>query len=236
MLYSILFYLKFWIFLILAMPAIIPLWILKLFGLKESEKRFVLWATRYWARFVLRIMRADVTVFGIENIPEGGNIVLIANHQGATDIPLVMAVVPKNIGFVAKKELRFLPLISSWMKAMRCVFIDRSSPRKAKKSLDRAVENLKAGHSMVIFPEGTRSRGPKMGTFHHGSFKLAFRAESTIVPITIKGSYKLREEHNQITPGSVELHIHPPISTQGLSAEERREVSSKVAEQIASAL
>ena len=100
------------------------------------------------------------------------------------------------------------------------------------KSVNRAVENLKNGHSMVVFPEGTRSRSNKTGDFHRGSFKLAFRAESTIVPITIRNTYKLREEHNRITPGSVELFIHPPVRTEGLSSDEQRNAVSQVVDQI----
>jgi len=221
---------------ILSMPMVLPLYLLRIFGRKESEPRFVLWATQSWARFVLRITPAEVMVHGIEHLPEGGNLVFVANHQSAYDIPLIMAVVPKNLGFVAKKELTYIPFISTWMRAMKCVFIDRSSPRRAMKVLDKAVDNLKAGHCMVIFPEGTRSRGPRMGEFHHGSFKLAFRAESTIVPVTIKDTYKMRELEDRIRPGSVELFIHPPVPTAGLAVEERRALGKKVAERIASVL
>lgn len=234
--YSFIFYFKFWLFMLLSMPMIIPLWILHMFRMQEAEKKFILWATTHWARFCLRITPAEVTVHGMENLPEGGNLVFAANHQGAYDIPLLMAVIPRNFGFISKKELYWLPLVSTWMRAMKCVFIDRKSPRNAMKSLDLAVENLKDGHSMVVFPEGTRSRSNNVGEFHRGSFKIAFRAESTIVPITIKDTFRLREEHNRITPGAVELFIHPPVATAGLSSEELREAVSKIVEQISAPL
>lgn len=160
----------------------------------------------------------------------------MANHQGAYDIPLMMAVIQRNFGFISKKELFWLPLVSTWMRAMKCVFIDRKSPRNAMKSLDRAVENLKQGHSMVVFPEGTRSRSNKVGEFHRASFKIAFRAKSTIVPITIKDTYRLREEHNRITPGAVELFIHPPIATADLSPKGQREAVARTVEQISAPL
>ncbi len=215
---------------------VLPLYVFRLFRLKKLENSFVLWATTGWARFVLRITPAEVVVHGIKNLPNGGNLCFVANHQSAYDIPLIMAVIPRNIGFIAKQELTFLPFISTWMRAMNCVFIDRKKPRKAVKQLEKGVQNLQSGHSMVIFPEGTRSRSSNMGTFHTGSLKIAFRAESTIVPITIKDTYTLREEHDRITPGKVELFIHGPISTAGLSSEEKRELGRQLELIIASAL
>src|SRR6056297_593638 len=227
MLHSFMFYLKFWIFMILSLVMVLPLYFFKLFRLKKLEDSFVLWASTGWARFVLRITPAEVVVHGFENLPNDGNLCFVANHQSAYDIPLIMAVIPKNIGFIAKQELTFLPFISTWMREMQCVFIDRKKPRRAVKQLEKGVKNLKEGHSMVIFPEGTRSRSSTMGNFHTGSLKIAFRAESTIVPITIKDTYTLREEHNRITPGKVELFIHEPIPTAGLSPEEKRNLGTR---------
>ncbi len=236
MLHSFFFYFKFWLFMILSLVMVVPLWVFRLLRLKNLEDSYVLWATTGWARFVLRITPAEVVVHGIDKLPTGGNLCFVANHQSAYDIPLIMAVIPRNIGFIAKKELIFLPFVSTWMRAMHCVFIDRKSPRKAVKQLEKAVNNLQAGHSMVVFPEGTRSRSSQMGSFRTGSLKIAFRAGSTIVPITIKDTYKMREEHDRITPGRVELFIHAPIPTADLSAEERRELGSQLESIIAAPL
>ena len=192
MLYSLFFYLKFWLFMIITIPMILPLWILQIGGFRNSHDRYLLWATTFWARFLMRTTPADITVRGFRNLPSGGNLVFLANHQSAYDIPLIMAVIPRNFGFIAKKELKFFPLVGGWMRAMKCIFIDRSNPRRALKGIEKAVENLKAGHSMVVFPEGTRSRSPQMGEFRTGSLQLAYRAGSTIVPLTIKNTYKLR--------------------------------------------
>src|SRR6056297_2260138 len=155
MLHSFFFYVKFWLFMVVSLIMVLPLYVLKLFRLKKLEDSFILWATTSWARFVLRITPAEVIVHGIKNLPEDGNLCFVANHQSAYDIPLIMAVIPRNIGFIAKQELTFLPLVSTWMRAMHCVFIDRKKPRKAVKQLKKGVQNLQNGHSMVIFPEGT---------------------------------------------------------------------------------
>src|SRR6056297_1852671 len=236
MLHSFFFYFKFWLFMLLSLVMVVPLWVFRLLRLKNLEDSYVLWATTGWARFVLRITPAEVVVHGIDKLPTGGNLCFVANHQSAYDIPLIMAVIPRNIGFIAKKELTLFPIVSTWMRAMHCVFIDRKSPRKAVKQLEQGVESLKKGHSMVIFPEGTRSRSSKMGSFHTGSLKIAFRSESTIVPVTIKDTYTLREEHDRITPGKVEVFIHEPVSTVGLSSEERRQLGKQLESTIASAL
>ncbi len=215
---------------------VVPLWVFRLFRLRNLADSYVLWATTGWARFVLRITPAEVVVHGFDKLPEGGNLCFVANHQSAYDIPLIMAVIPRNIGFISKKELTFLPFVSTWMRAMHCVFIDRKSPRKAVTQLEKAVKNLQSGHSMVVFPEGTRSRSSQMGSFRTGSLKIAFRAGSTIVPVTIKDTYKMREEHDRITPGKVELFIHDPVPTAGLSAEERRELGPQLESVIAAPL
>lgn len=221
---------------IVGLVMVLPLYVFRLLRLKQIEDSYVLWATTGWARFVLRITPAEVIVHGIDKLPEGGNLCFVANHQSAYDIPLIMAVIPRNIGFIAKKELTFFPVISTWMRAMHCVFIDRKSPRKAVKQLEKAVRNLQVGHSMVVFPEGTRSRSARMGTFRTGSLKIAFRAGSTIVPITIKDTYKMREEHDRITPGTVELFIHDPEPTEDLTPEQRRELGPQLESTIAAPL
>jgi 1-acyl-sn-glycerol-3-phosphate acyltransferase len=236
MVHSFFFYFKFWLFMVLSLVMVIPLYVFRLFRLNKIENSYVLWATTRWARFILRITPAEVIVHGIDNLPEGGNHCFVANHQSAYDIPLIMAVIPRNIGFISKKELTLLPIVSTWMRAMHCVFIDRKSPRKAVKQLEKAVKNLQAGHSMVVFPEGTRSRSAQMRTFRTGSLKIAFRAGSTIVPITIKDTYKLREEHDRITPGTVELFIHKPVPTAHLTPENRRELGPQLETTIAAPL
>ncbi|MGC9311909.1 MAG: lysophospholipid acyltransferase family protein [Sediminispirochaetaceae bacterium] len=236
MMYSLFFYFKFWLFMTITLPMIIPLWLLRLGGFRKLHDRYLLWGTGGWARFVMRTTPAEITVKGMDKLPSGGNLVFVANHQSAYDIPLIMAVIPRNIGFIAKKELKFLPIVSGWMRAMKCIFIDRSSPRRARSGIDRAIANLRNGHSMVVFPEGTRSRSNRMGEFHRGSLQIAYRAGSTIVPLTIKDSYRLREEHDRITPGAVELTIHPPVETAGMTRQELQGLSGKLSRQIAGAL
>jgi len=112
---------------------------------------------------------------------------------------------------------------------MKCVFMDRSDIRQSLKVINQAADYLKEGYSMVIFPEGSRSKGETLGEFKPGSLKLAVKAEVPIVPITIRGSYKILEQNGfMIKPAHVEISILDPIPTAGLTKEQATELPEKV--------
>ena len=149
-----------------------------------------------------------------------------------------MTSIPTLIGFVSKKEVERIPLITGWMNAMYCVFMDRSSVRKSGEAIVKGIKNLKAGFSMVIFPEGTRSKGDKMAEFKAGSFKMATKAKCPIIPITMNGSYMIMEHGDGpwFKKSTVDFYIHEMIETDGLSKEELEELPSKVQAIVASKL
>jgi 1-acyl-sn-glycerol-3-phosphate acyltransferase len=137
---------------------------------------------------------------------------------------------PDLIGFIAKIELAKIPVVKTWMEFMKCVFMDRSNMRKSGEAIINGIKNLKEGYSMVIFPEGTRSKGDKMSQFKAGSFKLASKSKCPIIPVTMNGSYKIMEHGNGswIKPSTVELFIHPMIETANLSKDELDLLPGKV--------
>jgi 1-acyl-sn-glycerol-3-phosphate acyltransferase len=115
------------------------------------------------------------------------------------------------------------------MEAMHCVFIKRSSPRESVAVINRAARQISEGHPMVVFPEGTRSKGPAMAPFRPGSLKLALRSGATIVPVTIDGSYMIYEgNNNRITPAAVNLIIHKPVEVALLTEQERKAISQRL--------
>jgi 1-acyl-sn-glycerol-3-phosphate acyltransferase len=133
------------------------------------------------------------------------------------------------MGFIAKIEITKMPIIHTWMNYLYCVFMDREDIRQSVAAINEGVDNLKKGHSIVIFPEGTRGKGGPIGEFKQGSFKLATKAQAPIVPITMKGSYKLFEANKgKIRPARVEIIISPPIETKGLSPQETKELPDVV--------
>ncbi|MDW8802100.1 lysophospholipid acyltransferase family protein [Clostridium sp. A1-XYC3] len=188
-----------------------------------------------WASHVLSYVKADIKVVGRENIPEE-TCLYVANHQGFFDIPIMIHSLDKTVGFIAKKELLKFRVLTYWMEQMHCIFMDRSNMRESIKSINEGVENLKNGHNLVIFPEGTRSKGPSIGEFKKGSLKLALKSGVPIVPVAIDGSYKLREgnEKSAIKSAEVKVTICKPIYMDELSKEEKTDLAEKVKEIIAS--
>lgn len=187
---------------------------------------------KHWAMKVVKSTGAKVEVNGLEHLPKGP-VLFVSNHQGNFDIPLLMAHIPKPLGFISKIEVKKLPIISSWMELLPCVFMDRKDRRQAVKSIQVGADLLKSGHSLVIFPEGTRSKGGPISEFKTGSFKLATKSSVPIVPITIDGSYKLFEEKgNRFYPGNVTITVNKPIQSEDYEQIPVKELSELVQNKI----
>lgn len=185
-----------------------------------------------WAKSIISLTGSKVEVQGLENIPQG-NVLFISNHQGNFDIPLLIAYINKPKGFIAKIELKKVPIINWWMKKINCVFIDRDNIRQSAKAIKAGTELLKAGNSMVLFPEGTRSRSSVLGEFKPGGMRLAIRSGVPIVPVTINGSYKIFEQNGcLIKPAEVKITVSPPIYVNKMSKEEQANLAEIVRAQI----
>lgn len=193
---------------------------LKLFKLRrlpdtmtEQEKDEAIYKTPHWfGAGVIKSTGTKVTVIGRENIPTDQAVLFVGNHQSNFDIPLLMGELGVPHGYIAKVELGKVPVISAWMKEMKCVFMDREDRRQSLQSIKTGIETLKNGHSMVVFPEGTRSKSDEMTEFKAGSLTLATKSGVPIVPITIDGSHRMFESsNNRVTPSNVRLVISKPI-------------------------
>ncbi len=203
----------------------------------EKFYNYSFFQTSKWAMNRIKDSGATINVYGKENIPKDRNVVFISNHQGDFDIAIFMALIPKEKGFVAKIELNKIPILRTWMKYIGCVFMDRKDLKQSLKTINKAIDFIKKGHSMVIFPEGTRSKCDKIGDFKPGSFKLAFKTNTPIVPVTIDGSYKLKEKNNGlIKPDTVNVYIHNPIFLENITNEEKESLPGKIKDIIADKL
>lgn len=189
-----------------------------------------------WARFVIRLAGGTVMVHGLENVPRNTPVVFIGNHQSYLDIPILLGFIDVKKAFIAKIELLSIPGLAGWMKLMQCTFLDRKNMRQSVQAIQEAVQTVRDGHPLVIFPEGTRSRGNTVGEFKAGSFKLALQAGVPIVPFTLDGSWRLFEEKGKIQNSHVRLTIHPPIPTADLSREEAAALPAKVRDVVISAM
>lgn len=187
----------------------------------EERRKYIHKVTSNWAKLVMKTAGARINIIGLENIPKDQTLLFVSNHQSNFDIPLLLSCINMPKGFIAKKELANWPFISTWMKYINCIFMDRDNLRKSAESIVDGIKLLKSGYSMVIFPEGTRSKGKPVDEFKGGSFKLATKSKCPIVPITINGTYKLLESNNNLVKGAdIELVIHPPIDTNNLNKDE----------------
>ncbi|MHC6180085.1 lysophospholipid acyltransferase family protein [Clostridium sp. JNZ X4-2] len=176
-----------------------------------------------WAKNILDKIGIEVNVTGNKNLTDK-NYLFVSNHQGNFDPFIMLAYIHKPIGFIAKKELLKIPIIRGCMKEIHCVFMDRKSIRQSVRAIDKGIDNLKKGYSMVVFPEGTISRGHKMLEFKRGSFKLAIKSGVSIVPVAIDGSYKIFEDNNgkKLVPAQVKLVIDKPIDVKLLSTNQKK--------------
>ncbi|AZV55663.1 lysophospholipid acyltransferase family protein [Clostridium sp. AWRP] len=233
MLKTFLFYVVFFLYMVYSLVKKLKLDRIRKSGSEKEAENYIYISVKKWSDFILKLINASVKVSGTENIPQVPCL-FVSNHQGFLDIPIILYSLDRTVGFIAKKELTKFKLVSYWMKQINCIFINRKDIRESIKSINKGSELLTNGHSMVIFPEGTRSKGPRIGEFKKGSLKLALKSKVPIVPIAIDGSYKLREGnvHSMIKSANVNVTICKPIYTDSLSREERESLSDNIKSEI----
>jgi len=194
----------------------------------EAEREAILRAANYWAPRAIKRFGVTVEVEGREQIPEGG-VLFVSNHQGYGDIFVFLdCLQTKQTGFIAKDSLFKIPVFGKWMLRIRSLCLIQNDARKAVETFKEGEQLLRDGFSLVIFPEGHRSRGPKMAEFKRGSMQLAIRSGAPVVPVSIMGTYKLFEEKGYVRGGHVRVFMHPYIPTEGLKRKDSAELSDKV--------
>lgn len=198
---------------------------LKKHSTKERHEQYLYGCSTTWAKDMLKAAGVKVEVSGSENIPKEACL-FVSNHQSYFDVPILMAVIDRSIGFIAKKEIEKVPFMNYWMKELHSVFMDRDNIREAVKSINEGIENLQNGYSMVIFPEGTRSKCDTVGEFKKGSMKLGIKAGAPIIPVTINGAYKAFEgNNNRVKSADVKIVFGEPIYPKNLSKEEQNNLA-----------
>lgn len=198
-------------------------------GKDEEEREAIYTACQYWSKKIVKYLDLDIEIVNPENLPEKGPVLYVANHQSYADILAFLNITKHQIGFIAKNELTKIPLFRDWIVRIRSLFIMREDPRASLNTINEGAEMLKNGFSLVIFPEGTRSKSGKMADFKPGSLKLATKAKATIVPVTIIDSYKAFEEKGKIAKHTkMAFKIHEPIDTSLLDRKEQAALGEKI--------
>ena len=195
----------------------------------EKEREYILKATKAWGTFVMSVFKTTVQIHGEENIPTKGPVVYVSNHQSYADIPLCCMVLSKiQLGFVAKEGLEKLFLYGEWVRNIRSVLIRREDSRASLRAIEEAIDLINQGFSMLIFPEGTRSKGHEMGEFKKGSLRLATKSGIPVIPITIDGTWHIFEEKGYPQKATIDITIHKPIETKNISKMEASALAEKV--------
>lgn len=193
--------------------------------------------SRKWAHHILRIAGVELIVEGTGNIPDNGHCVYVCNHASLFDIPVLMAGIDDDIRIMYKRELRRIPIFGWILASSPFIPIDRDNARNAMEGIERALDGIRQGSSVIVFAEGTRSADGKIGPFKRGAFLLAARAQKPILPVAIIGSNAiLPSRTSQIRPGTVRVVISPAIQTGTTDRNLEKELMIKVHSIIAATL
>lgn len=189
-------------------------------------------ARRIWAPALIWVTGAR---YRVEPLPAALDLsqphVFVMNHQSMLDIACAFATIPVNLRFVAKDVLKFIPFVGWYMWMTGMIFVDRSRGARALRSLARAAAQIRDGASILVFPEGTRSRDGEILPFKRGPFALALQAGVPVVPVAIEGSGQvLPAGRFRVRPGEVRLVVGTPIATAGRQRKERDQLMMEVRE------
>jgi 1-acyl-sn-glycerol-3-phosphate acyltransferase len=185
---------------------------------------------RIWSRLILWTSGIRLKVEGLERLRANVPYVLCANHQSHMDTPIMLAALPFQFRFAAKKELFRYPFLGWHLRRSGHIPIDRENPHAAVKSLLEAAAKIRRGMPVLIFPEGGTSIDGRIKPFKRGSFMLATESSAEVVPVTIRGSRRvLAPKTYHVKSGRVEVKVGAPISVIGSSA---ADIASRIREQI----
>ncbi len=170
-----------------------------------------------WARLLLKGCGVKVTQSGLEKINLDQPLLFLTNHRSHFDTPALMATIEKQVVFVAKRELEKIPVFGASLRSVGMIYIERGNSEQARQSVAKAVEDIRKGKRVLMFPEGTRSNdGHTLEKFKKGSFHMAKAARVPVVPVVVQGSEKVLPKYKVgINPGHIHLTFLEPIQVSG---------------------
>jgi 1-acyl-sn-glycerol-3-phosphate acyltransferase len=208
----------------------------RLLGLHEGEHGAAQWCMRTWARSLCLAAGARVVVHNPERMLRGRGAVYASNHVSWFDVFAIATVLPRYT-FIAKSELRKIPIFGIGAESAGVVFLARDNRKAAFESYHDAAAEVQRGKNVVVFPEGTRGREYALRPFKKGPFVLAIAAKAPVVPVLVYGAREvMRKGSFRVHGGTVHVHFLEPIETEGFGYEQRHEVMRTVWERMATCL
>ena len=197
-------------------------------GLVDRRGRVAHWCARMWSRLILTTSGVRVAIRGVERLEPGRTYVFVANHQSIYDIPILFWSLPYQLRIIAKASLGSIPFIGWHLRRTGHMLVDRTRPTPTR-VIGWASRLTSNGLSLIVFPEGTRSRDGRVARFKGGSFYVALEAGLPVVPISVVGSRHVMLKGRLTSyPGEVSLIVHEPIDTQGMAGSDAKEFGERV--------
>jgi 1-acyl-sn-glycerol-3-phosphate acyltransferase len=204
-------------------------------SLFDARGRWQHFCARTWSWLILKTSGIRVSVEGLENTVAGRPTILCVNHQSSMDIPVLLAYLPFQFRFMAKRSLFRYPFMGWHLRRSGHIAVVRDQPGEARKSIEEAILKIREGFPVVVFPEGGRSRTGEVLPFKTGAFRLALLAGVPVTPVTLNGTMAvLKPDTIHVKSGQVEMIIHPPIPTAGLTRDDAKALSERVWSQVIS--
>lgn len=224
-----------WLLFWASMATILVIIPISLSSLFSSTGHFAFNMTRLWAFIILTVSRVKVELVGQENINRNTSYIIVSNHQSLYDAPSLAYALGIQFRWIIKKELYKIPLFGHGLSLGGNIFIDRSNRETAMSSILEGVKRLPSGVGLLFFPEGTRSPYGSLQKFKKGAFAVAIKKKLPILPITILGSGRIMPTGSvHFTPGTIQLIVHAPVSTENLTDKDLEMLTTTVEESIAS--
>ena len=216
-------------FLILSIPILLAEWIIGKFAPMKKDISSLRLIQGVF-RFILKIAGTRITVIGEENVPKDTPVLYIGNHRSYFDILLTYTRCVRRTGYIAKKEMERYPLLSNWMKYLHCLFLDRKDIKQGLKTILTAIEKIKSGISICIFPEGTRNKNQdesELLPFHEGSFKIASKTGCPVIPIAMNNTAEIFEAHfPKVKPCHVVIEYCAPVYVKDLDKDAQKHLGT----------
>jgi 1-acyl-sn-glycerol-3-phosphate acyltransferase len=194
----------------------------------EKGGRVQQWCMHTWARALCLAAGVKIEVHGAEHISSGRGTVYASNHVSWYDVFTIASVLPRYT-FVAKAELRKIPIFGWGAQGAGVVFLARQNRKSAFEAYELVAQKIRSGLNVVVFPEGTRGAEYSLRPFKKGPFVLAIAAGAPVMPIVIYGAREvMRKGSFRVSPGTVHLHLLEPVPTTGYDYEHRHDLMREV--------